>query len=106
MLYTIYAILCTASCIASILIPHDSKPQDPGDATVADTVFQSVPDTTEAPNTFSNGQAEIIQGVGYSVDPISDLYQPREIDIPFDRVSLFLVFFFPNVHRNWSLEVS
>ena len=104
MLYITYISLYAASSVAGAVTPRDDGPPDPGDATVADPGVQTVPDTAKAPNTFNNGQAEIILGFPYSADPIPDLYQPRDIDIPFGRVSLLYVMVFPNELRNKSHE--
>ena len=104
MLYVIWTMLYASSFGAGIVVPRDDGPPDPGDPTVADPGLQSVPDTAKAPNTFNKGQAEIIQGYPYSADPIPDLYQPRDIDIPFGRVSYFTKCFFPNKHRNKGCE--
>ena len=82
-------ILSAASLVAGFVIPRDDGPPDPGDHTVSDPGLQTVPDTAKAPNTFSDGSAEIVEGFPYSSDPIPDLYQPRDIDIPFGRVSHF-----------------
>ena len=98
MLRNICIILMAASSVAGVVIPRDDGPPDPGDATVSDPGLQTVPDTAKAPNTFSNGQAEVVQGFPYSSDPIPDLYQPRDIDIPFGRVSLYFgVFLSPKL---------
>ena len=47
--------------------------------------FQEIPTTAKADNTFSNGKDEIIGGFPFDDGPIPELYQPRDIDIPFGR---------------------
>ncbi len=69
MLYVKWTMLYVSSFAAGFVIPRDDGPSDPGDPTVADPGLQTVPDTAKAPNTFSNGQADIVQGFPYSADP-------------------------------------
>ncbi|KAL8903871.1 MAG: hypothetical protein Q9207_003642 [Kuettlingeria erythrocarpa] len=54
--------------------------------TVSDPGLQKVPDQAKAPNTFNNGKPEDTCGMQWGAGPIPDLYQPREIDIPFGRM--------------------
>ncbi|KAI4213160.1 MAG: hypothetical protein L6R36_009462, partial [Xanthoria steineri] len=54
--------------------------------------LQHVPDEPKAVNTFSNGHSQDNDGFDWGWDankkpfPIPDLYQPRDIDIPFGRM--------------------
>ena len=80
--------LCTTFVNASYLFRRDDGPPSPGSAKVAMSAAtgQNVPRTAKAPNTFSNGQPQITAEYPYSTDPIPDIYQPRDIDIPFGRM--------------------
>ena len=104
MLHVICLVVYAAASVAGLVLSRDDGPLDPGDAPVADPGLQTVPDTAKAPNTFSNGQAEVSQGFPFSADPIPDLYQPRNIDIPFGRVSLSCGMYFPSKHRDKRCE--
>ncbi|MCJ1478382.1 hypothetical protein MMC13_007062 [Lambiella insularis] len=74
---------------------------DPGDATeTTDPGVQTVPASAKADNTFSNGAAEIIGGFPYEDGTIPDLYQPREIDIPFARLFHGNLMMFPEGQLN------
>ena len=88
MLHVICLAIYAASSVAGLVLPRDDSPPDPGDATVADPGLQTVPDTAKPPYTFSDGKAEVVQGFPFNADPIPDLYQPRDIDISFGRVTL------------------
>ena len=72
----------------SYLLRRDDGPPDPGSAKVpmSAATLQNVPQTPKAPNTFSNGQPQVTAEYPYSTDPIPDIYQPRDIDIPFGRM--------------------
>ena len=79
-LVTLYA----ASLVNGMIIFRQNGAPDPGDATLpTDPGVQAVPASAKPDNTFSNGAAEIIGGFPYDSGTIPDLYQPREIDIPF-----------------------
>jgi len=75
--------------VASLIIPRDggptdSGPPDPGDSTDnTDPGLQAVPDTGKPDNTFNNGVAQVNVKSTSSSDLAPELYQPREIDIPF-----------------------
>ena len=97
---TICFFLSLASLGLSVVIPRDDGPPDPGFATVSDPGLQSVPDTAKAPNTFSNGQAQVTSEYPYSTDPIPSLYQPRDIDIPFGRMFHGNISMFPQGQLN------
>ena len=84
MLITTSILLTAAVQVASFVLPRDdSGPPNPGSPTVSDPGLQEVPDTAKAPNTFNNGQPQLTDGGPYSSDKAPDLYQPRDIDIPF-----------------------
>lgn len=74
-----------ASHVAGTVIPRQNGAPDPGDATVSDPGLQKIPTTAKPDNTFSNGKAEIIGGFPYDTGSIPDVYQPRDLDIPFGR---------------------
>lgn len=61
-------------------------PANPGIKTLSDSGLQDVPDEPKAPNTFNNGKPEDTCGMQWGTGPIPDLYQPRDIDIPFGRM--------------------
>lgn len=92
--------LSIVSLGASIVIPRDDGPPDPGNSTVSDPGVQIVPDTAKAPNTFSNGQAQVTSEYPYSTEPIPNLYQPRNIDIPFGRMFHGNITMFPQGQLN------
>lgn len=97
----ICTILYVASHVAGIVLPRQNGAPDPGDATnPTDPGVQTVPLTGKAPNTFSNGQAEQTGGFPYDSGPIPDLYQPREIDIPFGRMFHGDLMMFPQGQLN------
>ncbi|KAL8709770.1 MAG: hypothetical protein Q9220_005556 [cf. Caloplaca sp. 1 TL-2023] len=77
-----------ATITAGALHPRGdgSGPPDPGMHTVADPGLQDVPDEPKAPNTFNNGQPQDNDGMPWGSGSIPDLYQPRDIDIPFGRM--------------------
>lgn len=85
----VFVTICAATQAASLIIARDagptgSGPPDPGDPTLSiDPGLQSVPDNGKADNTFNNGAAQVNSGFPFSSDLAPDLYQPREIDIPF-----------------------
>lgn len=74
------ALASLASCA-----PGDGPP-NPGMTTVSDPGLQDVPDEGQAPNTFNNGAPQDNGGMEWDSGSIDDLYQPREIDIPFGRM--------------------
>ena len=61
-------------------------PPNPGMSTVPDPGLQDVPDKGQAPNTFNNGEPQDNGGMEWGSGSIPDVYQPREIDIPFGRM--------------------
>ncbi|MCJ1408527.1 hypothetical protein MMC19_002602 [Ptychographa xylographoides] len=82
----IFVTLYAVSLANGMVIPRQNGAPDPGDATnPTDPGVQVVPATARPDNTFSNGAAEIIGGFPYDSGTIPDLYQPRDIDIPFGR---------------------
>ena len=84
MLLSVYALLAVAAQVFGVVLPRDdSGPPDPGDPTVSDPGLQAVPDTGKPDNTFNNGQPQRIAGPPHSSDVGPDLYQPRDIDLPF-----------------------
>ncbi len=85
MLSLICVLMYAASPIVGIVIPRQNGAPDPGGATVSNPGLQAIPASGKAYNTFSNGKAEIIGGFPYDSGPIPDVYQPRDIDIPFGR---------------------
>lgn len=85
MLSLIFVSLYAASHVASTVIPRQDGAPDPGYATVHNPGNQKVPATGKKANTFSNGKDEIIGGFPYEKGTIPDVYQPRDIDIPFGR---------------------
>jgi len=95
MLTSFLALLGVTTQVASLVVPRDdSGPPNPGSPTVTGQGLQDVPDGGKAPNTFNNGQPQMNGGFPYSSDPIPDIYQPRDIDIPFGwmfhgNISLF-----------------
>ena len=81
---SVYAILTVAAQASGVVLPRDdSGPPDPGDPTVSDPGLQAVPDTGKPDNTFNNGQPQRVAGPPYGSDVAPDLYQPRDIDLPF-----------------------
>ena len=101
LLLFICIILYAASHVAGIILPRQNGAPDPGDATnPTDPGVQTVPATGKAPNTFSNGQSEMIGGFPYDSGPIPDLYQPRELDIPFGRMFHGDLMMFPQGQLN------
>ncbi|KAL8918382.1 MAG: hypothetical protein Q9208_007401 [Pyrenodesmia sp. 3 TL-2023] len=61
-------------------------PANPGIKTLSNSGLQDVPDKGKAPNTFNNGKPEDTCGMQWGTGPVPDLYQPRDIDIPFGRM--------------------
>ncbi|KAL9009581.1 MAG: hypothetical protein Q9173_005401 [Seirophora scorigena] len=53
---------------------------------LTDQGLRDVPNEPKAPNTFSNGHAQDNDGFDWGVGTIPDLYQPRDMDIPFGRM--------------------
>ena len=85
MLRILISILIAIGQVTSFVLPRDdsSGPPNPGSPTVSDPGLQDIPDTAKAPNTFNNGQPQLNDGGPWSSDKAPDLYQPRDIDIPF-----------------------
>ena len=97
----IFVTLCAASLVNGMVIPRQNGAPDPGDATnPTDPGVQAVPASAKPDNTFSNGAAEIIGGFPYDSGTIPDLYQPREIDIPFGRQFHGSLMMFPEGQLN------
>ncbi|KAL8837005.1 MAG: hypothetical protein Q9170_002694 [Blastenia crenularia] len=79
--------LYTATTLGAIVPRGDgSGPPNPGMSTLPDPGLQDVPDEPKAANTFNNGQPQNNNGMEWGSGSIPDLYQPREIDIPFGRM--------------------
>ena len=93
-------LLCTMQNVSGAVIARQNGAPDPGDATVANPGLQAVPATAKADNTFSNGAAEIIGGFPYDSGPIPDVYQPRDVDIPFGRMFHGDLMMFPQGELN------
>lgn len=98
--FVIFVLVCTVSNVASIVLPRQNGAPDPGDATVANPGLQAIPATAKPDNTFSNGAAEIIGGFPYDSGTIPDVYQPRDIDIPFGRMFHGDLMMFPQGQLN------
>ena len=76
-----------AAFVSSAVLPREDGPPNPGMPTaLSDQGLQEVPDEPKAPNTFNNGKPQDNKGLDWGQGPIPDLYQPKDIDIPFGRM--------------------
>ncbi|KAL8877333.1 MAG: hypothetical protein Q9192_008692, partial [Flavoplaca navasiana] len=78
---------------SSVIVPRDDGPANPNmPEALTGQGLQKVPDEPNAPNTFSNGHPQDNDGFDWGWDenkkplPIPDVYQPRDVDIPFGRM--------------------
>ncbi|KAL8881406.1 MAG: hypothetical protein Q9198_001391 [Flavoplaca austrocitrina] len=78
---------------SSVIVPRDDGPANPNmPEALTGQGLQDVPDEPNAPNTFSNGHPQDNHGFDWGWDknknplPIPDVYQPRDIDIPFGHM--------------------
>ena len=85
-----FILLCLlkATQVFTLVLPRDNGPASPGCSTVPDPGLVNVPDTGKADNTFNNGHdqqnGDFPWGSGGNPDAsIPDMYQPRDIDLPF-----------------------
>ena len=93
--YTL-SILYVISKVAALVAPHDDNgPPSPGCSTVPDPGLVAVPDTGKADNTFNNGQPQVNGAFPWGSGPTPDMYQPRDIDLPFGWKFHGNVSFFP-----------
>lgn len=92
--------VCAASLVGGTVIPRQDGAPDPGSATVHKPGNQKIPAKAKPDNTFSSGKAEIIGGFPYDKGSIPDVYQPRDIDIPFGRMFHGDLMMFPKGQLN------
>ena len=92
--------LFAVCCFAAVIQRRDDGPPSPGCYTLPDPGLPPIPKTAKAPNTFSNGQDQVTAQYPYSTDPIPDVYQPRDIDIPFGRMFHGNITMFPQGQLN------
>ena len=83
---SILLLLLITISVTGRVLPRDDGPPDPGCSTVRDPGLQDVPDEAQLPNTFNNGESQNNLGLPWGTGSIPDLYQTREIDIPFGRM--------------------
>ncbi|KAI4093803.1 MAG: hypothetical protein LQ344_002707 [Seirophora lacunosa] len=106
-MYQSVIIASLLACFASsTIVPRgggDGPPNIDMPTALTGQGLQDVPDEPRAPNTFSNGHAQDNDGFDWGVGKIPDLYQPRDIDIPFGRMYHGKMSFFDyGQYNNWN----
>ena len=101
MLYTSFA-LVAASIAGAARIPRDGAvPASLHARDGGDPPFQDIPSSAKADNTFSNGKPLLAAEPPFQTGlPIPDVYGPRRIDLPFNRLYHGSMKFFGNGQLN------
>ena len=100
MFFFLNLVLFAGLCFSAAIQRRDDGPPSPGCSTVPDPGLPLIPKTAKSPNTFSNGKDQVTAQFPYSTDPIPDMYQPREIDIPYGRMVHGNITMFPQGQLN------